>query len=43
VHLARDPVDREAVGAVRRDLRVEHVVLDLERLEERRARLQVVG
>ena len=37
VHLARDAVDAQAVGAVRRDLELEHVGGDRQDLEQRRA------
>ena len=43
VHLARDAVDAEAVGPVRRDLQLEHVVADRQDVGERRARLQGVA
>ncbi len=37
VHLARDAVDRQAVGPVRRDLQLEHVGGDRQHVGERRA------
>ena len=43
VDLARDPVDAEAVGPVRRDLQLEHVGGDRQHLGERRAGRRAVA